>query len=197
MMKLEENVMRQGFAAFFGLSLFMCSAMPGSACDEAVSAKHGEVPVEHTGEIKAGDDVSAPAPEPALEEVSKAEAVKRPEETSNVDKVAGKEEKQAASGSKASANAHFDMDALIERLKKSDAIGMFTKLALRSDAMDVVEEVKAYRKHKSRFPLNEIRARFDGLVLKVLALLDDDPALSSDISMAREDIWRSLLEVKA
>jgi len=86
---------------------------------------------------------------------------------------------------------------LIERLKNSDAIGMFTKLALRSDAMDVMYAVKAYHKREKQVSLDQVRARFDGLLLKVLALLDNDPALSGDINMAREDIWRSLMEVKA
>ena len=91
----------------------------------------------------------------------------------------------------------FDMDALIERLKASQAIGVFTKLALRSDALDLMDMVKAYRRDNKRMKLDEIRARFDGLLLKVLALLDDDPVLSGDISLAREGIWKSLLEVKA
>ncbi len=92
---------------------------------------------------------------------------------------------------------HFDMDALIERIKESKAIGTFTKLALRSDALDMVDLIKAYRRQANRISLDEVRARFDGLLLKVLALLDDDPVLSRDISMSREGIWNSLLEVKA
>jgi len=93
----------------------------------------------------------------------------------------------------------FDMNVLIERLKKTDAIGMFTKLALRSDALDIMDMIKAYNRHIARYSLKELRARFNGLVLKVLALLDDDPMLSRDISLAREKIWKSLLtqEVKA
>ncbi|MDQ6957587.1 MAG: hypothetical protein Q9M24_00575 [Mariprofundaceae bacterium] len=91
----------------------------------------------------------------------------------------------------------FGMDVLIERLKKTDAIGMFTKLALRSDALDLMKMVKAYNKRMAKYSLQELRARFSGLMLKVLALLDDDPGLSKDINLAREDIWKSLLEVKA
>jgi len=92
---------------------------------------------------------------------------------------------------------HFDMDALIERIKHSHAIGMFTKLALRSDALDMVDLIRAYRQKANRMSLDEVRARFDGLFLKVLALLDDDPVLSREINMSREGIWKSLLEVKA
>jgi len=91
----------------------------------------------------------------------------------------------------------FNMDMLIERLKKTNALGMFTKLALRSDASDIMGMVKAYNKRRAKYSLKELRARFNGLVLKVLALLDDDPRLSRDISLAQEDIWKSLLEVKA
>lgn len=90
----------------------------------------------------------------------------------------------------------FNMHVLIERLKQTEAIGFFTKLAIRSDALDLVEMVKAYRKHMNKYSLQELRARFNGLLLKVLALLNDDPKLAKDISLAREDIWRSLLEVK-
>jgi len=90
----------------------------------------------------------------------------------------------------------FDMSVLIERLKETDAIGMFTKLALRSDALDIMDMITAYNKHMDRYSLKELRARFDGLLLKVMALLDDDPGLSRDISLAREEIWKSLLTHK-
>jgi len=90
----------------------------------------------------------------------------------------------------------FDMDALIERIRESHVIGIFTKLALRSDALDMVDLFKAYRRQANHITLDELRARFDGLLLKTLALLDDDPALSREISMSREGIWKSLLEVK-
>jgi len=87
----------------------------------------------------------------------------------------------------------FDMDVLIERLKKTDAIGMFSKLALRSDALDLMDMIKAYHKNIAKYSLKDLHARFNGLMLKVLALLDDDPGLSRDISLARENIWKSLL----
>ncbi len=41
----------------------------------------------------------------------------------------------------------------------------------------------------------EVRSRFDGLVMKILALLEGDPQLARDIYAAREQIWSSLLEV--
>ncbi len=87
----------------------------------------------------------------------------------------------------------FDMHMLIARLKQTDAIGIFTKLALRSDAIDLTDMMAAYHKHLAKYSLRELRARFNGLLLKVLALLNDDPKLAKDISLARDQIWKSLL----
>ena len=56
-----------------------------------------------------------------------------------------------------------------------------------------MDMIKAYRQHLTRYSLQELHARFNGLLLKVLALLDDDPELARDISLARDNIWNSLL----
>lgn len=90
----------------------------------------------------------------------------------------------------------FDLDMLTERLKQTSAIGVFTKLAINSDATDLIDAVKKYRKLAVlQAKLAEVRSRFDGLVMKLLALLEDDPQLARNIYVAREQIWSSLLEV--
>jgi len=90
------------------------------------------------------------------------------------------------------------LEQLVERLKKTEAIGFFTKLAIRSDVLDFQQSVESYRKKKT---FNEhtkiLRDRFNGLLLKILALLDRDPVLSRDIHRARDSIWISLVEVKS
>jgi hypothetical protein len=92
----------------------------------------------------------------------------------------------------------FDMDTLIERLKQTQAIGVLTKLVLRSDVTDLINEVKLYKKTKgSTRQLERIKAHFNGLLLKVLALLNDDPRLAQDIQSARDNLWQHLREVKA
>jgi len=91
-----------------------------------------------------------------------------------------------------------DIEALKTRLKETDAIGLFTKLAIRSDILDLVDEINSYRKQaKLESKINELRASFDGLLLKMVALLEGDPILSRDLYVSRESIWKSLLEVKA
>ena len=94
--------------------------------------------------------------------------------------------------------AHVDVDILKKRLTSTSAIGFFTKLAIRNDLVDLMGSIKKYRKKSIlNDKLDELRAHFDGLILKIVALLDEDPDLSRDLYVGREDIWQSLLEVKA
>jgi len=92
----------------------------------------------------------------------------------------------------------INMDELVERLKETEAIGVFTKLAIRSDVLDFKTSIDSYRKkgELERY-LGHLRDHFDGLLLKILALLERDPSLSKDIQHARESIWRSFLEAKS
>jgi len=91
-----------------------------------------------------------------------------------------------------------DLKVLEQRLKKTDAIGFFTKLAIRNDIIDLMDKIKKYRKNsKLKVKMKEVRASFDGLLLKIIALLEGDASLSRDLYVGRESIWESLLEVKA
>ncbi len=91
-----------------------------------------------------------------------------------------------------------DIKTLEARLKHTDAIGFFTKLAIRSNIIDLMNKIKQYRKKSMlKAKIKEIRTSFDGLILKIVALLEEDPKLSRDLYVGRESIWKSLLEVKA
>jgi len=93
--------------------------------------------------------------------------------------------------------SHVSYKELKERLKDTDAIGFFTKLAIRNDIVDLMGKIKQYRKKSMlKAKMKEIRASFDGLLLKIIALLEEDPNLSRDLYVGRESIWESLLEVK-
>ncbi|MCI0422081.1 MAG: hypothetical protein L0312_23110 [Acidobacteria bacterium] len=144
------------------------------AKEPAKGASQEAKPVEvKTGQEKAEEKKPAPAPVPAA-----APAAKKP---------------VAAPAPKAKG---FDLDMLTERLKQTSAIGVFTKLAINSDATDLIDAVKKYRKLAVlQAKRAEVRSRFDGLVMKLLALLEDDPQLARNIYLAREQIWLSLLEV--
>jgi len=92
----------------------------------------------------------------------------------------------------------ISLDELVERLKKTEAIGFLTKLAIRSDVMDFKTSVDTYRKKGTlKKSIGHLRDHFDGLLLKIMTLLERDPDLSRDIHLARESIWKSLLEVRS
>ena len=148
--------------------------------------------------------VLAPAKEPVKRVPQEAKSVEanKVQEKSEEKKPASTPAPAAAPLAKepivAPASKAFDLDMLTERLKQTSAIGVFTKLAINSDATDLIDAVKKYRQLAVlQTKLAEVRSRFDGLVIKILALLEDDPQLARDIYVAREQIWSNLLEVTA
>lgn len=111
----------------------------------------------------------------------------------------GQGEKQPApSQAQQAIQLAVDFETLKTRLKHTDAIGFFTKIAIRNDIIDLLDEIRRYRTQRTlQAHISQIRASFDGLLLKIVALLEDDPELSRDLYVGRESIWKSLLEVKA
>lgn len=91
----------------------------------------------------------------------------------------------------------ISMDELVEGLKASKAIGFFTKLAIRSDVIGFRDKVKKIRENNQlKDKMESIKANFDGLLLKIMALLEKDPDLSKKIYLGRHSIFKSLLEVQ-
>ena len=84
----------------------------------------------------------------------------------------------------------LDLKALETRLKETKAIGVYTKLTLKNQVDDLLDDFRAYYKGQAKTTLAELRRAFDLLVMKVLALLQDaDPQLASAIAASREAIW--------
>jgi hypothetical protein len=84
----------------------------------------------------------------------------------------------------------LDLKSLETRLKDTKAIGVFTKLALKNQVDDLLEQFRAFYKGRLKTSLADLRRSYDLLVLKVLALLQDaDPPLASAIAASRESIW--------
>lgn len=96
------------------------------------------------------------------------------------------------------AAAELDIDTLVERLRDTRAIGIFTKLALRNDVEALLDDTQRALVNGKEEEIPKLRSRFDGLVLKTVALLDGrDDELAQDIYQAREFVWRSILEMQA
>ncbi len=90
------------------------------------------------------------------------------------------------------ANSALGLDALEARLRQTDALGFFTKLSLKNEIDDLLDDVRAYYV-KQQGTLEALGERFDLLMMKVLTLLqDDDPALAEEVSRSREALWALL-----
>jgi hypothetical protein len=124
--------------------------------------------------------VPAPAPSPAPKTVSKAPA---PAKTV-----------PAPPPVKVAAPPTLDLASLETRLRATGAIGVFTKLSLKNQVGDLVDQFKTFH-HGGAPPLTTLRQEYELLLLKVLSLLqDNDASLASAISASRESIWGILVD---
>lgn len=89
----------------------------------------------------------------------------------------------------------LDLRALEQRLRDTRAIGLFTKLALKNQVDDLLNQFRAFHGKQGATTLADLRQRYDLLLLKVLSLLQDsDPALATAISSSREALWGILAD---
>lgn len=100
-----------------------------------------------------------------------------------------------ASAEQDKAGARLDLDSLERRLRETKAIGFFTKLSLKNQVDDLVDQFRRFHNRISNATLGDLRQRYNLLFLKVLSLLQDaDPPLSRDIAASREAIWDLLAD---
>lgn len=87
----------------------------------------------------------------------------------------------------------LDLKSLETRLKETNAIGVFTKLALKNQVDDLLDRFRGFYQGRIKTSLTDLRDSFDRLFLKVLALLQDsDPTLAKEIRTSRDSIWAIL-----
>jgi hypothetical protein len=95
---------------------------------------------------------------------------------------------------KAAAPPTLDLASLETRLRATGAIGVFTKLSLKNQVSDLLDQFKTFH-HGGAPPLIALRQEYELLLLKVLSLLqDNDASLASAISASRESIWGILVD---
>ena len=89
----------------------------------------------------------------------------------------------------------LDLNSLEQRLKDTNAIGLLTKITLKNQVNDLLDQFRAFYQGKIKTDLANLRRSYDLLVLKVLSLLQDgDRALSTAIASSREAIWGILAD---
>ncbi len=106
-----------------------------------------------------------------------------------------KKETPAAVPAKPAGPPPLDLKTLETRLKDTNAIGVFTKLTIKNQVDDLLDQFRAYYQGRLKTTLADLRQPYDRLVLKVVALLQDaDPPLAGAIVASREAIWGILAD---
>jgi hypothetical protein len=106
-----------------------------------------------------------------------------------------KKEGAASAPEKQQALPPLDLVSLENRLKETSAIGLFSKIALKNQVDDLLDQFRAYYQGNVKTTLVQLRQRYDVLLLKVLSLLqDDDKSLATAIGASREAIWGVLAD---
>jgi hypothetical protein len=91
----------------------------------------------------------------------------------------------------------LDLNALKKQLKETKAIGLFTKIALKNQVDDLLDQFRKYYQGKAKIEMMELRQSYNLLMMKVLSLLQDkDQKLASAIVSSREAIWGLLSDPK-
>lgn len=100
-----------------------------------------------------------------------------------------------AAVAKSATSPPLDMKSLEARLKDTQAIGVFTKIALKNQVNDLLEQFRAFYQGRLKTTLADLRRPYEMLLQKVLALLQDgDPPLAGAIVASREAIWGILAD---
>ena len=89
----------------------------------------------------------------------------------------------------------LDVPALKARLRDTNAIGAFTKLALKNQVDDLLQQFRVHHQSGQKTGVAPLRQPYDMLALKTLCLVQDsDPSLARTISGSLEAIWGILAD---
>jgi hypothetical protein len=89
------------------------------------------------------------------------------------------------------------LNTLKAELKDTKAIGFFTKVTLKNQVDDLLDQFREFYEGKAKLTMTDLRRSFELLIMKVLSLLQDaDQKLASAIVSSREAIWGLLADPK-
>jgi hypothetical protein len=93
------------------------------------------------------------------------------------------------------AAAALDLKTLEQQLKDTKAIGFFTKITLKNQVDDLLDQFRNYHRGKTKLTMADLHRSYDLLMMKLLSLLqDEDQELASAIVSSREAIWALLAD---
>ena len=89
----------------------------------------------------------------------------------------------------------LDFSSLVTRLRKTKAINLRTKVAVKNESDDLLEQARAYHARTGETTLADLRRSYDSLFQELHSLLEDgDPPLARDIDRSRAAIWEILAD---
>jgi len=163
------------------------STPPGPPVTEAAASTPPVSPTSAPG--KSEPNASPPARAPAASKAPAAPAAVPREPIV----AARKPETAPPVAGKPAAPPPLDLKSLEQRLKETNAIGVLTKLSLKNQVDDLLEQFRDYYQGRLKITLAELRRPYELLLMKALSLLQDgDPALAKAIHTSREAIWAIL-----
>jgi hypothetical protein len=91
----------------------------------------------------------------------------------------------------ATSHEEINLSQLADRLRATNAIPVFQKLALKGEIDDLLARFRAAQPG-GREELAKLKAPYNAMVDKTYGLLKKDPALGQDLLASREAIWETL-----
>ena len=89
----------------------------------------------------------------------------------------------------------LDVATLKLRLRETSALGVFAKLALKSEMGDLMQQLRWHHRGSNKTSVADLRLLYDQFVSKVFSLIrDGDPPLAQAIARSRESIWGVLAD---
>ena len=89
----------------------------------------------------------------------------------------------------------LDFTSLVTRLRKTKAMNLRTKVAVKNESNDLLQRFRAYHTQHGTTTLADLRNSYDLLFHELHSLLQDaDPPLARDIDRSRAAIWDVLAD---
>jgi hypothetical protein len=165
-----------------------CAGVPGTPLGPPVREAAAPAPVVPPAAPGSESKAPPPAQAPAASKAPAAPAAVPREPV-----VARKSAAAPPVAAKPEAPPPLDLKSLEQRLKETNAIGVMTKLSLKNQVDDLLEQFRDYYQGRLKTTLAELRRPYELPLMKVLSLLQDgDPALAKAIYASREAIWAVL-----
>jgi hypothetical protein len=182
-------------AAILGLNVCVGRGQTAPSSPTATSASPAPKPTITSPVSATSQPARAALPEPRETTPARQAAKKK------ADPTVAKTPAPIAQASKPSAppqaSPTLDLNGLKKQLKETKAIGLFTKIALKNQVDDLLDQFRKYYQGKSKVDIMELRRSYNLLLMKVLSLLQNkDQKLASAIVSSREAIWGLLSDPK-